>query len=349
MFFIAFLLTHPVWDVTPFLGLCDVLKLISTHTSRVGCDFCQSCWFISKSDFYSHIPCGMWQSPLNLLPPSHDFYSHIPCGMWRAAFSQLLRRFAFLLTHPVWDVTWSLLPAFLHRCKFLLTHPVWDVTQYNLLFYCTCINFYSHIPCGMWLMYTVAYLLIFDFYSHIPCGMWPIWYNLYTCSGCYFYSHIPCGMWHIVASFLGLSKTNFYSHIPCGMWHIGDENTYEPYNFYSHIPCGMWQHTENYSVYRYQISTHTSRVGCDYDTDKMELVSDNFYSHIPCGMWRQLGEMSGIGRNFYSHIPCGMWLIRILNTLRSRIYFYSHIPCGMWPLYIVYFNHIIPIYYRMDL
>ena len=82
MFFIAFLLTHPVWDVTPFLGLCDVLKLISTHTSRVGCDFCQSCWFISKSDFYSHIPCGMWQSPLNLLPPSHDFYSHIPCGMW---------------------------------------------------------------------------------------------------------------------------------------------------------------------------------------------------------------------------------------------------------------------------
>ena len=151
MFFIAFLLTHPVWDVTPFLGLCDVLKLISTHTSRVGCDFCQSCWFISKSDFYSHIPCGMWQSPLNLLPPSHDFYSHIPCGMWqtfytriicisnfyshipcgmwRAAFSQLLRRFAFLLTHPVWDVTWSLLPAFLHRCKFLLTHPVWDVTQ----------------------------------------------------------------------------------------------------------------------------------------------------------------------------------------------------------------------------
>ena len=33
-----FLLTHPVWDVThsPVLALC--LLLISTHTSRVGCD-----------------------------------------------------------------------------------------------------------------------------------------------------------------------------------------------------------------------------------------------------------------------------------------------------------------------
>ena len=36
--FIAFLLTHPVWDVTSydFVLLCFIV--ISTHTSRVGCD-----------------------------------------------------------------------------------------------------------------------------------------------------------------------------------------------------------------------------------------------------------------------------------------------------------------------
>ena len=33
-----FLLTHPVWDVT--LVVCDFISgiIISTHTSRVGCD-----------------------------------------------------------------------------------------------------------------------------------------------------------------------------------------------------------------------------------------------------------------------------------------------------------------------
>ena len=35
---IAFLLTHPVWDVTEYLVFSCRLYLISTHTSRVGCD-----------------------------------------------------------------------------------------------------------------------------------------------------------------------------------------------------------------------------------------------------------------------------------------------------------------------
>ena len=33
-----FLLTHPVWDVTYFVGDAIEKILISTHTSRVGCD-----------------------------------------------------------------------------------------------------------------------------------------------------------------------------------------------------------------------------------------------------------------------------------------------------------------------
>ena len=35
---------------------------------------------------------------------------------------------SFLLTHPVWDVTW-ISPTFHRLLKFLLTHPVWDVTE----------------------------------------------------------------------------------------------------------------------------------------------------------------------------------------------------------------------------
>ena len=34
-----FLLTHPVWDVTTFYSPNFLIFRISTHTSRVGCDF----------------------------------------------------------------------------------------------------------------------------------------------------------------------------------------------------------------------------------------------------------------------------------------------------------------------
>ena len=129
---------RPSWQISThtsrvgcdFKRICHyVFYCISTHTSRVGCDALPRPLRCAETYFYSHIPCGMWQTFYTRIICISNFYSHIPCGMWRAAFSQLLRRFAFLLTHPVWDVTWSLLPAFLHRCKFLLTHPVWDVTQ----------------------------------------------------------------------------------------------------------------------------------------------------------------------------------------------------------------------------
>ena len=81
-FILPFLLTHPVWDVTPFLYIIS----------------------INPINFYSHIPCGMWllgslfyaNDYLFLLThPVWDvtaagqsfrrlllnFYSHIPCGM----------------------------------------------------------------------------------------------------------------------------------------------------------------------------------------------------------------------------------------------------------------------------
>ena len=152
-------------------------------------------FLIRYSDFYSHIPCGMWRQAEAHTADKKHFYSHIPCGMWRQA--EDCRRMAkisthtsrvgcdrttepqkdlaeeFLLTHPVWDVTHHS-PLLSSGLWFLLTHPVWDVTclpQYSQQYVQISThtsrvgcdvekarqqsepdsNFYSHIPCGMWL------------------------------------------------------------------------------------------------------------------------------------------------------------------------------------------------------
>ena len=123
-----FLLTHPVWDVT--------------HFNLPPCFF--------RQYFYSHIPCGMWRCFRNSFHAAacisthtsrvgcdqvasansrqkQNFYSHIPCGMWRLQQDEKTQQRKFLLTHPVWDVTRSLV----------------GVTRGDM-------HFYSHIPCGMW-------------------------------------------------------------------------------------------------------------------------------------------------------------------------------------------------------
>ena len=102
---LGFLLTHPVWDVTRSYSQTSSEATISTHTSRVGCDLTCRNWCLffristhtsrvgcdsetithvdTANDFYSHIPCGMWLTAVNLFPLLSYFYSHIPCGMWR--------------------------------------------------------------------------------------------------------------------------------------------------------------------------------------------------------------------------------------------------------------------------
>ena len=119
-------------------------------------------------------------------------------------------------------------------------------------------------------------------------------------------------------------------------------------NFYSHIPCGMWLFTAYFFGSLALISTHTSRVGCDYPCDRCIFQPFHFYSHIPCGMWRFFADKFNSSPVFLLTHP--VWDVTLLRSSLSRTKnFYSHIPCGMWQLYIVYFNHIIPIYYRMDL
>ena len=77
-----FLLTHPVWDVTSSLDDGISIPLISTHTSRVGCDMetlLREFLLQQISTHTSRVGCdkklGRWTSRLK------NFYSHIPCGM----------------------------------------------------------------------------------------------------------------------------------------------------------------------------------------------------------------------------------------------------------------------------
>ena len=65
------------------------------------------------------------------------------------------------------------------------------------------------------------------------------------------------------------------------------------------------------------ISTHTSRVGCDTTATPVEVSTMYFYSHIPCGMWQIAEAVNDEPVNFYSHIPCGMWLWRRLDHTRG--------------------------------
>ena len=76
-----FLLTHPVWDVTFSACFLLLLPYISTHTSRVGCDFCGCiiCWWRCISTHTSRVGCDY--SCENIGMQAINFYSHIPCGM----------------------------------------------------------------------------------------------------------------------------------------------------------------------------------------------------------------------------------------------------------------------------
>ena len=221
--------------------------------------------------------------------------------MWHHQRGTDCRWVKFLLTHPVWDVTIIRINS-RTGFRFLLTHPVWDVTNHRIQFVSNDVisTHTSRVGCDNIPQETFANKQ--NFYSHIPCGMWR------GCNRSY---------WGIT----GFLLTHPVWDVTQCKWVVFLQSY-----FYSHIPCGMWLPQEAISPCLSSISTHTSRVGCDRINPARTIRPWNFYSHIPCGMW------------LYTY-----FVSKWVN------HFYSHIPCGMWPLYIVYFNHIIPIYYRMDL
>ena len=122
-----FLLTHPVWDVTVSSFMSFILSGISTHTSRVGCDKQNLATGrqVKISTHTSRVGCD---SSLDNVSSSSS---------------------SFLLTHPVWDVTYVVAPH--DSCTIISTHTSRVGCDYiSLILYApTPYYFYSHIPCGM--------------------------------------------------------------------------------------------------------------------------------------------------------------------------------------------------------
>ena len=187
-----------MWDVTVSDNTLVFGDAISTHTSRVGCDAKTRKTVSRCIYFYSHIPCVMWQGVWRCMGVRQCISTHtsrvgcdgakslkaaktfristhtsrVGCDkvsgdarvsdnafllthpVWDVTRSlrQTTKSVRFLLTHPVWDVTAVGTPETL-RNWFLLTHPVWDVTHSGDAQENTEENFYSHIPCGMWLFF----------------------------------------------------------------------------------------------------------------------------------------------------------------------------------------------------
>ena len=119
-------------------------------------------------------------------------------------------------------------------------------------------------------------------------------------------------------------------------------------NFYSHIPCGMWRiFIKQISISEEFLLTHPV---WDVTLELLhEAPSLEFLLTHP--VWDVTHSIKCDHRFFgisthTSRVGCDSFFQSCAFSLFN---FYSHIPCGMWQLYIVYFNHIIPIYYRMDL
>ena len=147
-------------------------------------------------------------------------------------------KWTFLLTHPVWDVTFWI--ALLMRPKaFLLTHPVWDVTIIFNTIEFSSVFLLTHPVWDVTIMKLQKSKLqkISTHTSRVGCDS--------------------------IRSGVPKSTIHFYSHIPCGMWRNEVRKWTFPNYFYSHIPCGMWRYVPYRTTRRKKISTHTSRVGCD--------------------------------------------------------------------------------------
>ena len=71
-----------MWDVTSVAAQIYMTTGISTHTSRVGCDWVYGDAWVSGNAFLLTHP--VWDVTCWVriyLQARQDFYSHIPCGM----------------------------------------------------------------------------------------------------------------------------------------------------------------------------------------------------------------------------------------------------------------------------
>ena len=189
---------------------------ISTHTSRVGCDYA---------------PTAIRECE------------------------------EFLLTHPVWDVTYQQHNR-KRTWKFLLTHPVWDVTEASqAVSYLNEISTHtSRVGCDISLH--ISSSIYVYFYSHIPCGMWQQHGDNHQTGYIYFYSHIPCGMWPYHIQQISATQTFLLTHPVWDVTELAGIDD-EPQFISTHTSRVGCDEFLQDCILMDKISTHTSRVGCD--------------------------------------------------------------------------------------
>ena len=117
-----------MWDVTKSRKICEGGYDISTHTSRVGCDFgFGGLHGASKiSTHTSRVGCDAEQGNTYLITYISTHTSRVGCDRFLVIFFWISK----ISTHTsrvgcdryVWNVSTE-------NIEFLLTHPVWDVTQ----------------------------------------------------------------------------------------------------------------------------------------------------------------------------------------------------------------------------
>ena len=126
------------------------------------------------------------------------------------------------------------------------------------------IDFYSHIPCGMWLWDSQAPIFYEkNFYSHIPCGMWR---DSGAMTPIYYWFLLTHPVWDVTDM---MHDGNLSSAISTHTSRVGCDVSLTPSSFLS----GISTHTSRVgcdgqpspSLDYPQISTHTSRVGCDWE------------------------------------------------------------------------------------
>ena len=112
-----------------YIWSIKITKIISTHTSRVGCDqetYLSRTYLCKISTHTSRVGCDT--KSLSPMYCCSHFYSHIPCGMWRDVTCCHKDIGSRIYTHPVWDVTGCDVVGSCIDTVSCRTHPVWDVT-----------------------------------------------------------------------------------------------------------------------------------------------------------------------------------------------------------------------------
>ena len=171
--------------------------------------------------------------------------------------------------------------------SFLFTHPMWDVTDTEVKTLCTLtisthtsrvgcdVSFFdlinsdkisthtSRVGCDPSML--ILILRRCNFYSHIPCGMWPS-LLIYVCQSLFISTHtsrVGCDGIHARTAIYG--QKFLLTHPVWDVTSIRQVDRAGVANFYSHIPCGMWRYVLKIWKQAEVISTHTSRVGCDFN------------------------------------------------------------------------------------